>query len=164
MDLNFVNEIGRLRRHCQMFLFGCNPGAYFIKNDIEEDFVNFALMHLICTMFITRDKSKETRGGVFYRILNPIGYANLLDPIEEALNMKVGKTTLRNYIRNKRNKLAAHGDLSFDSQKDEVQEVTFNEEALDEFKEAMSTLEFEVSQLYRKLSYIDTDYYEGLNT
>lgn len=156
------SEIDRLQRHCRMFFFGCSPGFLSSSSDVAEDFVNFALIHLACTMFITRDKKTDTRGGFFYRILSSIGQAHLLKPIEDALNMKVGNTTLCEYFRNKRNKMTVHGDLSFDSQSKAVKDVTFSEEAIAEFYEAMSTLESRVSQLYKGLINIESDLSNGL--
>lgn len=80
-----------------------------------------------------------------------MGYGHLLKDVDSALNSKVGKTTLREFIRLKRNKLATHGDLSFYSQPKEIQNVTFSKRALREFERAMSALETAAYALSRKL-------------
>ena len=128
-----------------------------LMSDAANDFITFALLHLTCTMFITRDKQADSRGGFFYRVLNPMGYASLLEPIEKALSMKVGRTTLREYLRNKRNRLTVHGDLSFHSQDPDVKDVTYSEESITEFNEAYSILEAEVTVLYKALQRIAED-------
>ena len=64
-------------------------------------------------------------------------------------------TTLRQYIRSKRNKLAVHGSLEFSAQPSEVQEVTFDEDALSQFTESMHDLDEAVLILEKKLKELD---------
>ena len=150
MQAKSENEIDRLLRHCEMFNFGSNPGPFAIGNEAAMNFIHFGLLHLICTMFITHD-DKNDHGGLFYRILSKTGKSNLLDKIEEVLGSKIGNSTLREFIQNKRNKLAVHGDLSFNNQKEVVKEITFREDYVDQFYETMAKLEYEINMLYNSL-------------
>jgi hypothetical protein len=145
-----ANSLERLVRHCRMFLYACNsPVAVF--NPISGDINIFALLHLTVTMFITKDSRSDTRGGLFFRLLSPMHLEHLLDPIENALNRKIGKTTLREFLRQKRNKLATHGDLDFKSQPLDVQNVTQSQRALRQFNQAFDELENAVQILMRQL-------------
>ena len=134
-----------------MFLFGCRPGPGYQTNEVYADFMMFGLLHLAATMFITKDKRSDPRGGFFYRALSPAGLSGILDAVEEALEHPVGRTTLRQYVRHKRNKLATHGDLSFYSLPSEVQDITFDETSLAQHSEAWEALEFAVQELLEAL-------------
>lgn len=130
--MNQYNEkpIYSLVRHCQMYMYASNGRPELMFNEIARDFFTFGLIHLISTMFITTDSQSDPEGGVFHRILDPLGYGTLLYSIDDILDSPIGKTSLRQYIRSKRNKLAVHGSLEFSSQPNKVQDVTFDEEAL----------------------------------
>ena len=138
-------KLERLLRHCCMFGYACGGSPELLVNEVANDFFQFGLLHLTSTAFILES------GGLFHRILDPMGYGHLLKDIDSALNSKVGKTTLREFIRLKRNKLATHGDLSFYSQTKEIQNVTFGKRALREFESAMSALETATTALSLEL-------------
>jgi len=134
-------SIYSLIRHCQMYIYASGGSPEIIFNEVARNFFNFGLLHLISTMFITKDSRNEPKGGVFHRILNPLGYGLLLDPIDNILDSPLGKTTLRQYIRSKRNKLCVHGSLKFSTQPHEVLDVILNSEALSQFEERMDNLD-----------------------
>ena len=137
-------NINRLLHHCDMFRYACDGSPEFRMNPIASDFFQFGLLHLTSTLFITE-------GGMFHRILDPMGHSTLLRRVDAALDSKVGKTTLRQFVRSKRNKLATHGDLSFASQPREIQKVTYSRRALQQFEQAMTSLEAAVLALAHEL-------------
>ena len=143
--------IASLIRHCQMYTFASNGIPQQRDNEIANDFIIFGLLHLFSTMFITTDSRNDSEGGVFHRILDPLGYGSLLEPIDNILNSPVGNTTLKQYIRSKRNKLAVHGSLKFSNQPDTVQKITFDENALKQFAENMEKFDREILILEKKL-------------
>ena len=138
-----------------MYIYASSGSPELMVNEIARDFFNFGLLHLTSTMFITTDSRSDPEGGVFHRILDPLGYGNLLDSIDSILDSPVGNTTLRQYIRSKRNKLAVHGSLKFSSQPREVQDVTFDDEALSQFEERMYDLDDAVKVLLGELKSLE---------
>jgi hypothetical protein len=48
-------------------------------------------------------------------IIKPLGYADLLIPIQEIMDTSLGPITFGNFTRLQREKLCTHGDLSFAS-------------------------------------------------
>ncbi len=146
-----ADQLSRLCRHCRMYLFGAKGHPAMIPSEVAQDFTNFALLHLACTMFITTDDKSETKGGVFHRILDPLGYSSLLTDIDDTLQMPVGKTTLKQFLRTKRNKLATHGTMGFDTQDVNAQEVINDEQAIFQFNMAMEELDQDVQELLIKL-------------
>jgi hypothetical protein len=147
---NRANSLERLVRHCRMFLYACNsPVAVY--NPISGDVNIVALLHLTITMFITKDNRSHTQGGLFFRLLSPMHLEHLLNPVENALNRKIGKTTLREFLRQKRNKLVTHGYWDFESQLLELQKVTHSKRANRQFNQAFEELENAVQFLLRQL-------------
>jgi len=124
-------------------------------NDIAGDFYTFGLLHLTCTMFITTDTKKDPARGAFHRILDPLGHSELLADVDRILDQRVGKTSLRQYIRSKRNKLATHGSLAFMTQPETVQAVTFDDASLDQFRTAMDALDDAVAKLESHLASLE---------
>ena len=123
------HPISALRRHCRMYLYGSGGSFELMGNEVARDFFSFAMLHLTCTMFITTDRGNP-RQGIFHRTLDPIGQSHLLTEVDDILDSPLGKTTLRQFLRSKRNKLATHGTVTFSSQPREVQDVTFDDESL----------------------------------
>ncbi len=134
-------SIYSLIRHCEMYIYASGGSPEIIFNEVARNFFNFGLLHLISTMFITKDSRNEPKGGVFHRILYTLGYGLLLDPIDNILDSPLGETTLKQYIRSKRNKLCVHGSLKFSTQPHEVRNVTLNSEALSQFEGRMHNLD-----------------------
>ena len=151
--MNQYNEkpISSLIRYCRMYIYASCDTPEFMLNEIARYFFEFGLLHLIATMFITKDSPSDPEGGVFHRILDPLGHEALLVPIDNILNSPVGTTTLKQFIRSKRNKLAVHGSLEFSSQPSEVQDVTFDKEALSQFAQRMHGLDEAVAVLEDEL-------------
>lgn len=149
------NPISLLRRHCRMFLYGSNSFPELIVNEVARDFYSFALLHLICTMFITTDKKNENIGGIFHRVLDPLGKSELINEIDKILSLPIGRTTLKQFFRSKRNKLATHGSLSFSSQQDSNIDVIINKSNLDQYVEAMNQLSLAVFKLDENLKVIE---------
>ena len=145
------NPISLLRRHCRMFLYGSSGSPELIVNEVARDFYSFALLHLICTMFITTDKKNENIGGIFHRVLDPLGKSELLIEIDKILSLSIGRTTLKQFFRSKRNKLATHGSLSFSSQQDSNINVIFNKSNLDQYEAAMNQMNLAVFKLDENL-------------
>lgn len=148
-------SIYSLIRHCQMYIYASDGSTELMFNEVARNFFNFGLLHLISTMFITKDSRSDPKGGAFHRILDPLGYGLLLDPIDNILDSPVGKTTLRQYIRSKRNKLCAHGSLKFSTQPHEVRDVILNGEALSQFEERMYSLDEAVTVLKGELEKLE---------
>ena len=144
-------KLERLLGHCDMFLFASHGSPVLHTSPVASQFVQFGLLHLTATMFIITDKKSDPKGGVFHRILDPMGYGALLGSVDSALDSRIGKTTLKQFVRSKRNRMATHGDLSFLSQPKEVQNVTFSKRALRQFEAAMESLESAVLALSRNL-------------
>ena len=91
-------------------------------------------------MFLIKDSENEPYGGMFHRILDQHGHSHLLNDIDQILESSVGEITLGDYIRIKRNKMATHGEGRFSSQPEFVQNISFDEDALDEFNSSMAKL------------------------
>ena len=150
-------KINILLRHCSMYLYASEGHPERMANPAAQDFFIFGLLHLISTMFITLDNRKEKHGGVFHRILDPMGYGDLLDEVDDILSLPVGKTNFKQYIRTKRNKLAAHGTLKFDSQDKKAQEVIEDYEALEQYCQAMHRLDTAILKLQSELTKLIRD-------
>ena len=146
------SRINILHRHCRMYLYASQGQPEQMFNPVAQDFFTFGFLHLISTMFITTDDRKEKHGGVFHRILDPMGYGHLLDEVDDILALPVGKTNLKQYIRTKRNKMATHGTLEFDAQDKEAQEVTDDHKAIDQYYQAMHELDAAVLNLQAELT------------
>ena len=138
------------RRDCRMFLYACNsPVAVY--NPISGDINIVALLHLTITMFITKDNKSRTQGGLFFKLLSPMHLEHLLNPVEIALNRKIGKTTLREFLRRKRNKFVTYGYLDFEAQLLELQKLTHSKRAIRQFNQAFEELESAVQFLSKQL-------------
>lgn len=133
-----------------MYLWGELASRSPFLDEDGNDFISFAGMHLISTMFITTDHRGDP-GGVFHRVLDSMGHASLLDAVDRALARPVGRTNLRQFIRSKRNKLATHGSLMFSSHAEEAREVVYSQQALDQFQDAIDELTLAVRELDRGL-------------
>jgi len=144
------NAVDCLVRHCRMYLYGARGSPEILVNEVASDFYTFALLHLTATMFITTDH-KGGPEGVFHRLLDPAGLSAWVSPVDRILASPLGKTTLKQFIRSKRNKLATHGALAWRDQPAEVQSVTFDQSALEQFRELMEQLDEAVGKLLRKL-------------
>ena len=130
-----TNSLKRLVRHCRMFLYACNsPVAVY--NPISGDINIVALLHLTITMFITKDNRSHMQGGLFFKLLSPMHLEHLLNPVEDALNQKIGKTTLREFLRKQRNKLVTYDYLDFEAQLLELEKVTHSKRAIRQFNQA----------------------------
>ncbi|MFC1557129.1 hypothetical protein ACFL5L_04020 [candidate division KSB1 bacterium] len=145
--------------HCDMLLYNAEQSYsqdlidLGIQSMIPVLHNQFAFMHLVSTMFLV-DKNHNSMGGACYKLLEPIGLANLLDQIKNVLNKPVGRITLGQYIRINRNKLTVHGDLKFNSLPQYIRDVTFNEEAIEQFITAGQMLINGVQVLREKLKII----------
>lgn len=156
MTTSDEHPISALRRHCRMYLYGSGGSPEFMVNEVARDFFSFAMLHLTCTMFITTDHG-DPRQGIFRRILDPMGQSHLLTEVDSILDSSLGKTTLRQFLRSKRNKLATHGSVAFSSQPREVQDVTFNDESLQQHHDAMTKLDQAVFILEEELKHLDQE-------
>ena len=146
--------INCLIRHCRMYLYGANGNPEPLHNEVARDFFTFAFLHLTSTMFITTDQ-KGQPGGLFHRLLNPMNLGTLLTPIDLILERPLGKTTLKQFIRTKRNKLATHGTLAFSTQPKEVQAVTFDDSTLQQYHDAMSDLATAILRVLTELEKLE---------
>lgn len=135
-----------------MFLYGSNGSPELIGNEIARDFFSFAILHLTSTMFLTIDSKKEKNGGIFHRILDPMGKSALLDEIDKIFNSSVGQTTLKEFINIRRNRLATHRSLSIKELPKANLDVTFDPESLNQFFRAIQNLIPAVSKLDDELS------------
>lgn len=151
MTMGDEHPIRALRRYCRMYFYGSRGSPELMLNEVAQDFFSFALLHLTCTMFITTDHG-DPCPGIFHRALDPLGLADLLTEIDQILDSRLGQTTLRQFLRSKRNKLATHGTGCFSSQPADVQAVTFDEDALQQYAAAMTQLDEAVFTLERKLA------------
>lgn len=138
--------------HLEMLQYGMNQkfSPQFeqlgISSPIHRLYNTFALMHLITTMFLL-DKGSLPMGGFCYRALADLGLANKLRPIRRTLESRVGKTTLGDFIRHSRNKLATHGDLQFASLPPETQAVPGSQRAVAQFDRLMNNLESQAATI-----------------
>jgi len=146
--------IEMLRRHCAMYRYGADASRSPFLSPTAESFISFAGLHLVNTMFITTD-THGGAGGAFHKVLDPLGYSGLLDEVDRVLSLPVGRTTLRQYVRSKRNRLAVHGTLEYESQPTDVRAVTSDEAALEQFGDAMAELDDAVEDLDRQLAALE---------
>ena len=151
-----LEKIANLRRHCDMYIYASRTIPQLSFSDIAIDLYSFTILHLVCTMFITTDTKKDVTGGVFHRILDPMGNSHLLANIDHVLNRPIGNTNLRRYFRSKRNKLAAHGTLEFTTQPNSVQDVTFDEVSQNQFYSAMEEFDQAIIDLERDLATLES--------
>ncbi len=86
-----------------MYIYASAGSPKLIVNETARDFFTFGMLHLVSTMFITTDSGKDPEGGVFHRLLDPMGLGSMIDAIDTILETLVGKTTLKQFIRPKRN-------------------------------------------------------------
>lgn len=150
------DSITMLRRHCAMYEYGSSASRSPLLSEAAVDFISFAGIHLMCTMFITTDEH-DGAPGVFHRTLDPLGHSGLLDEVDRVLELPIGATTLRQYLRSKRNKLATHGSLAYSTQPREVHEVVFDGAALEQFHDAVSELDAAVPELDKALAQLQMD-------
>ena len=139
-----------------MFLYGTKDPFLNIRAEFGSApwfYNNFCLMHLISTMFLIKDSKKEASlmGGFCYRILKPLGLSDLLKPIKNIFDVKLGKTTFGDYIKRTRSRLATHGDLSFRSLPVAEQKITFSKPLVLKFERLMEKLITEVEVLKNTL-------------
>ena len=138
--------------HCEMLLYNFEQSyspqlvAVGLQSMIASFHEQFAFMHLVTSMFLV-DKKKGPMGGACYQLLQPLGLAHLLDAIAAILNEPVGNTTFGDYVRISRNKLTVHGDLMFDSLPECVKQVTYDEDAIEQFEAAGERLQQAVQVL-----------------
>lgn len=138
-----------------MYLYGSSASPELLMNEMARDFYSFGMLHLTCTMFITTETG-DPRQGIFHRILDPRGLSYLLAEVDRTLDSPLGNTTLRQFVRSKRNKLATHGTLAFSSQPLDVQAVTHNELSVERFHEAMEGMLQAVLRLERELARVES--------
>ncbi len=150
------HPISALRRHCRMYLYVSAGSPELMMNAVAQDFFSFAMLHLTATMFITTDRG-DPRQGIFHRILERIGHSELLTEVDSILDSSLGKTTLRQFIRSKRNKLATHSTVAFSSQPQDVQAVTFDDDALKQYADAMTRLDEAVFRLQEELAHLEPE-------
>lgn len=149
--------------HCRMFCYGYRDSLEFLIDPIASLYNQFAGLHLISTMFLIKDKKREIRGGVFYRVLQPIGLEHLLAPIWEVMDLPLGNTNFGDYLRISRNKLTTHGDLSFMSLPSDVQHITFDEDAVEQFNELLEKLAECVIELQDSLEKIPSSLSDAID-
>ena len=149
-----TESLRRLIIHCRMFLYASRGSPVIPTNKIADYVFQFTWMHLLSTMFIIKDKKSDTRGGFFYRVLDPMGLTYLLESLEKILDSPVGSTTMQTFIQKKRNKSATHGDLSFESFPREIRQIASEPTSIDQFYELCAALEGNVFQLTKKLESI----------
>jgi hypothetical protein len=148
------DKIAMLYRHCRMYCYGSNGSPELAINEVARNYFIFAMLHLTSTMFITKDSKNDKYEGIFHRTLDPLGYQDFLKEIDNIMNTQIGKTTLKEYVRIKRNKLATHGELLFESQPNDVVDVTNNQHYIDQYFKAMHQLDIAVMRLSFKLKSI----------
>ena len=147
MDVNCEEHIDRLLLHSEMYLWWCKAVVGpLLQGGAAYNFYMFGGLHLVSAMFLI-----DGDGGLFGRTLKAMGRGDLLVEVSEVLQSAVGDTTLGDYLRLKRNKLATHGDMSFESQSAEVQAITFCDESQEAFDDAMYRLEDAVHLLRGEL-------------
>jgi hypothetical protein len=137
-----------------MYLWGAEASGSPLLTEAGSDFITFAGMHLMSTMFIAADEPGGVP-GVCHRILDPMGHGDLLARVDRILDSPVGVTTLREYLWSKRNCLALRGTLRWSSQPSEVQDVNGDEVALGQYSAAMGELEDAVADLDEELPQLD---------
>jgi hypothetical protein len=84
-----------------------------------------------------------------------MGRAHLLTTIDHLLDSPVGATTLRDYFRTKRNRLATHGTLAFSDQPEEVRAITHEDVSQKQFRDRMDEMRRAVSILDDELARIE---------
>jgi hypothetical protein len=142
--------------HCDMLLYNMKRTfsptmvALRLQDMIGVLHDQFAFLHLVTTMLLV-DNKEGSRGGACYQLLQPLGFAAALDPILAVMEQPVGDSTFGEYVRINRNKLAVHGDLTFESLPHRVRRVTFDDDALQQFYAACEKLEEEVGALRDQL-------------
>jgi len=153
------NRIQLVITHCDMLLHNLESSYnpifvdFGLQSMIPVFHDQFAFLHLITTMFLV-DKEKGPMGGACFQLLQPLGLAGLLEPIMAILDEPVGDTRLGDYVRINRNKLAVHGDLTFDSLPEYVRQVTHDDDAIKQFYAATESLEEGVQTLRSELDKI----------
>ena len=153
MDGKARESIERVILHCDMFLYGNTGSADTFLNPIARRFYDFAGIHLMSTMFLIQDSQHNPKpmGGFCYRVLEPLGFAYLLEGIQQILQTPLGQTTLGDYIRRCRNKLATHGDLSAARMPEKELSFLHYDNAEVDHERLMDELQREVQKLRSKL-------------
>jgi hypothetical protein len=121
-----------------------------LENPIPRFFFMFGVSHLMTTMFLV-EKGSKPMGGFCYLALSKLGLAHLLEPIRKTLDGKVGNTTLGDYVRQSRNKLMVHGDLSVASLPPDAQAVPGSAKAVAQFHRLEDQFDRQVTKLQRVL-------------
>ncbi len=156
------NRILLVITHCDMLLHNMQLShspqlvALGVQSMIPVFLNQFTFIHLVTTMFLV-DKSQGPMGGACYQLLKPLGLADLLDPIARILDRPVGDTTFGDYVRISRNKLCVHGELTLDSLPECVKQVTYDEDAIQQFEDAGEHLGHVVQILRNRLAEILCD-------
>ncbi len=151
-------EIKILIDHCDMLLFGSSSHPFYFSQteglEIARKYNLFCLINLVAAMFLIKDRDEKDdtdAGGVFYRLLKPMGYDYLLDPIKEIMKTPIGETTFGNYQRLMRNRLCTHGDFSRDSLPEAEQNFIYSKENINNFYTLLDRLTYEVEVLRKEL-------------
>jgi hypothetical protein len=158
MNKKNKEKIKIIINHCEMFLYGTsvNPFLFLYSEnpEISAKYNNFCLINLVSAMFLVRDnKEKEDKhaGGFFYRLLKPLNYNYLLNPIEKLMKASVGETTFGDYQRKMRNNLCVHGDFSRESLLEAEKNLIYSEEGNKKFNSLFEELICEVNILKKEL-------------
>jgi|GEM_PF-2971321 len=152
-SLEQLNTLDLVVGHLMMLEYGMSQKfspeleKYGITLPVQRLYNTFALMHLITTMFLLDKKDHLLMGGFCYQALNSLGLADKLEPLRKTFDGKVGKTTLGEYIRLSRNKLATHGDLTVFSLPPAVQDASGSPRAIAQFDRLMEKLDGQTTRL-----------------
>ena len=117
---------------------------------VPRYFHMFGTAHLITTLFLV-DRGRCRNGGYCQLALSRLHLVRFLSPIRRTLARRVGATTYGDFIRQSRNKLMVHGDLSFTSLPVEAQAVPFSPVSLRQYYRAQSRFEAQLPILRRQL-------------
>lgn len=135
---------GKLIRHCDMYLYWSR--ALWSPESQDSPAYQFHLfggMQLVSVMFLL-----EGNGGLFGRALQRANRMDILDGVNAVLRRDLGGGLERGaYLASKRNKLATHSFMAVKTQPENVQNLTFNDNQLGRFDEAMNDLEDAVQRL-----------------
>lgn len=147
IDQQRDGDLQLLRDHCDMLLlsFGRVGDLFAAPQPQNREALiaglldAFSLLHLLTTLYLV-DSNGHVTGGIATHILRQRSQHGLLRDIHSIMGRDVGRTSVGDFLRRARNKLAVHGDLTYGRLAPEIREVL-------ESPQLLATLNAELAKL-----------------
>lgn len=149
------DALQRIVVHCEMYLLSQQRSAEEAVDEIVGEGTRgrlreFGALHLIAMMFLI-DKADSPMGGFVYRILKSLGHSDLAEPFVAIFETPIGETTFGDLLRQVRNRLATHGELTEEALPAAIRRIRASQEEYPRVEKLTEKLRDEVAVLKRTI-------------